>query len=95
MKTGNRIGACLLLLTLLFTLATCGTKVEWTPEALAATALTLLERPERLAAMSAAERTGETRTPAEIIYETLFPGAGFAARDRAEAADTERYTRVR
>ena len=49
-----------------------------TPEALAATALTLLERPERLAAMSAAERTGETRTPAEIIYETLFPGAGFA-----------------
>ena len=66
-----------------------------TPEALAATALTLLERPERLAAMSAAERTGETRTPAEIIYETLFPGAGFAARDRAEAADTERYTRVR
>ena len=36
MKTGNRIGACLLLLTLLFTLATCGTKAEWTPEALAA-----------------------------------------------------------
>ena len=66
-----------------------------TPEALAATALTLLERPERLAAMSAAERTGEPRTPAEIIYETLFLGAGFAARDRAEAADTERYTRVR
>ena len=66
-----------------------------TPEALAATALTLLERPERLAAMSAAESTGETRTPAEIIYETLFPGAGVAARDRAEAADTERYTRVR
>lgn len=40
MKTGNRIGACLLLLTLLFTLATCGTKAEWTPEALAAGQIT-------------------------------------------------------
>ena len=40
MKTGNRIGACLLLLTLLFTLATCGTKVEWKPEALAAGQIT-------------------------------------------------------
>ena len=40
MKTGNRIGACVLLLTLLFTLATCGTKAEWTPEALAAGQIT-------------------------------------------------------
>lgn len=40
MKTGNRIGACLLIVTLLLTLAACGTKTEWTPEALAAGQIT-------------------------------------------------------
>lgn len=40
MKTGNRIGAWLLLLTLLLTLAACGAKAEWTPEALAAGQIT-------------------------------------------------------
>lgn len=40
MKTGNRIGACLLIVALLLTLAACGAKTEWTPEALAAGQIT-------------------------------------------------------
>ena len=42
-----------------------------TPEALAATALALLAKPERLAAMSAAEQRTEELTPAETIYAVL------------------------
>ena len=40
MKTGNRIGACLLIVTLLVMLTACSAKTEWTPEALAAGQIT-------------------------------------------------------
>ncbi len=42
-----------------------------TPQALAATALALLARPERLAAMAKAEQRTQARTPAETIYAVL------------------------
>ena len=42
-----------------------------TPQALAATALALLARPERLAAMAEAEQRTQARTPAETIYAVL------------------------